>query len=189
MTPKANLFLSLHFRSRRFSLLLSGRTPFTCTRGLCLTWLETRTNQTHAQCSLTFTILKVVITSEASRAVALCLVTLLSLSNLLKSGLGSLPALGVGDMATVPQYAPSRPSCAQSVPDLTSPNTTKSLVCAVKHSPRQNLCGRRPHWFTPAPTQCAASTVVLPTVLTAAPALSGSTTTTSGCIPNTQPRR
>jgi hypothetical protein len=44
--------------------------------------------------------------------------------------------------ATIPQYAPSRPSCAQSVPDLTSLNTTKSLVCAAKRSPRQNLCRR-----------------------------------------------
>jgi hypothetical protein len=94
MTPKASPFPSLHFRSRRFSLLLSGRTPFTCTRGLCLAWLETLTNQTPVQCSSTFTILEVVITSEASRAIALCSVTLLSLSSLLKSGLESPSALG-----------------------------------------------------------------------------------------------
>jgi hypothetical protein len=74
----------------------------------------------------------------------------------------------------------------------------KTQLCAIyarphqstKRSPRQNLCGRRPWWVTPAPTQHAASTAVLTTVSTAAPALSGSTATTpSGCTPNTQPRR
>jgi hypothetical protein len=83
-------------RSRRFSLPPNGRTTFTCTRGLCLAWSGTPTSQTPVQCSLTFTILEVVITSKA---------TLLSPYNLLKSRLGSPSALGVGDMATVPWCA------------------------------------------------------------------------------------
>jgi hypothetical protein len=144
-TPKANPSLSFHSRSRRFSLLPSGRTPFTYTKGLCLAWLGTPANRTPARCSLTFMILKVVITSEASRAVASCSATSLLPSSLLRSGLGSPSALGVGDTATVPRYAPSRPSCAQFVQDLTSPNITESLVRAVRHSPRRNLRERQPH--------------------------------------------
>jgi hypothetical protein len=54
------------------SLLPSGRTPFTYTKGLCLAGLGTPASRTPVQCSSTFTILEVAITSEALRAIALC---------------------------------------------------------------------------------------------------------------------
>jgi hypothetical protein len=71
-TPRANPSLSLHFKSRRSSLLPSGRTPFTYTKGLCPAWLGTPASRTPVRCSLTFTILEVAITSKALSAVALC---------------------------------------------------------------------------------------------------------------------
>jgi hypothetical protein len=137
-----------------------------------------------------FMILKVANTSTASRAGALCLATSPSPSSLLKCGLESTSAPGVGGMATVPWCAPSKPSCVLFVLDLTSPNTTTSLEHAVRHNPRQNPPEREPLWVTPVPILHSVSTVVLTTVLTAVPALSGSTATTpSGCIPSILPRR
>jgi hypothetical protein len=57
-------------------------------------------------------------------------------SFLLRSKLESPSALDVGGMATVPQCAPSRPSCVPYVLDLISLSTIVFLVHAAKHSPR-----------------------------------------------------
>jgi hypothetical protein len=79
----------------------------------------------------------------------------------------------------------------------------KTQLCAICARPHQSnhhhvlgACCKaqpkaKPPWeVTPAPTQCGVSTAVLTTVPTAAPVLFGSTTTTpSGCTPNTPPRR
>jgi hypothetical protein len=120
------------------------RMRFTCTRGPCPAWSGTPASRTPAQCSLRFTILEVAKTSVASRAIASCSATSLSPSFLLNSRLGSQSALGVGDTATVPQYAPSRPSCALPVPDLTSPNITESLVVLQSTTKDKTSAGGNP---------------------------------------------
>jgi hypothetical protein len=175
---------SLHSRSRRSSLPPNGRTPYTCTGGLCPTWSETPKSWMPVQCSSTFMILEVASTSAASRAKASCLATSPLLSFLLKSRLESPSAPGVGGMATAQWCAPSRLSCAHYVLNLIIPSTITSLVHAAKRSPRQNLPGRQPLQVTPAPIQHGVSIVVSTTVPTAAPAHSGSTIMTpSGCTP------
>jgi hypothetical protein len=187
---QAHSCLSLHSRLRRSSLPPNGKTPSTCTKGLCPDWSETLASWTPAWCPSIFMVPEVVNTSAALRAIALCLATLPSPSSVLKSGLESPSAQGAGGMATVLQCAPSKPSCALSVLDLTSLNATMSLECAVRHNPRQNLLRRQPLLVTPVPIPHGVSTVVLTTAPTAVPALSGSTEMTpSGCIPSTLHRR